>query len=72
MFRKLITLFVLFYVSMLFTGCNQQQLEEAVEGGNIGALSTLSGSYVFQMDEREGKIFEMEFNRILVIPELPL
>jgi len=72
MIRKLITLFVLFYVSFLFTGCNQQEVEEVIGGGNLAPLSTLSGSFVFQMDEREGKIFEMEFNRISVIPELPL
>lgn len=55
MFRKLITLFVLFYISLLFTGCTNEDIANAVNGGSgkLAPLSTLSGSFVFEMDERE-------------------
>jgi hypothetical protein len=58
MFRKLIALFVLFYISLLFTGCTNEDIENAVNGGsgNLAPLSILSESFVFEIDERELKL----------------
>lgn len=55
MFRKLIALFVLFYISLLFTGCTNDDIKNAVNGGsgNLAPLSILSESFVF---ERELKL----------------
>ena len=72
MIRKLIALFVLFYVSMLFTGCNQDEIAEQLSDSNVHTLQSMKGSFVFNVSDREWRIFTMEFNRVPSYPhDLP-
>ncbi len=68
MIRKLISLFVLFYISMLFTGCNQDELAEQLSESNVHTLQSMEGSFVFNVTDKEWRIYTMEFNRVPTYP----